>query len=77
MKQKDRNLLPFYVIVAASSGEVEAMNVVLKHYEGYILALSTREYRDKYGQRYVYVDETLRQRLERKLMIKTLGFRFV
>jgi len=77
MKQKDRNLLPFYVIVAASSGEVEAMNVVLKHYEGYILALSTREYRDKYAQRHVYVDETLRQRLERKLMIKTLGFRFV
>ena len=77
MKQRNRNLLPFCVIVAASSGEVEAMNIVLKHYEGYILTLSTREYRDKYGQRHVYVDETLRQRLERKLIIKTLEFRFV
>ena len=56
MKQKNKNLLPFSIIVAASSGEVEAMKIVLKHYEGYILSLSKREYRDKYGKRHIYVD---------------------
>ena len=47
MKQKNKNLLPFDVIVAASSGEAEAIDIVLKHYKGYILALSTREYREQ------------------------------
>lgn len=28
------NLLPFYIIKAASEGDVSAINAVLKHYEG-------------------------------------------
>ena len=32
------SLLPFSVIEAASKGNVEAINAVLKHYEGYITA---------------------------------------
>ena len=37
------NLLPFHIIKAASEGDVSAINAVLKHYEGYIIKLSTRK----------------------------------
>jgi len=36
------HLLTFPVIVAATNGDVDAINTVMKHYEGYIIALSTR-----------------------------------
>jgi hypothetical protein len=34
--KKETNLLPFHTIKAASAGDVEAINAVLGHYEGYI-----------------------------------------
>ena len=37
------DLLPFHIIEAASTGDTEAIQVVLKHYEGYITILSTRK----------------------------------
>lgn len=79
MKQKnertEENLLPFHIIKAASEGDVEAIHVVLKHYEGYIAKLSTRKMYDEFGQAHYCVDETLRKRLETKLIAKTLAFR--
>ena len=63
------DLLPFHVIEAASTGDTEAIQAVLKHYEGYITVLATRKMFDEFG-----VDETLRQCLETKLITKTLGF---
>ena len=44
------NLLPFHIIKAASEGDVSAINAVLKHYEGYIIKLSTRKLYDESGQ---------------------------
>lgn len=38
----ERELPSFYIIKAASEGDVVAINEVLKHYEGYIAALSIR-----------------------------------
>lgn len=70
----ESELLPFHIIQAASEGDVEAINVVLKHYEGYITSLSTRMLFDEYGQAYFCVDETLRRRLETKLITKILDF---
>ena len=37
------DLLPFHVIEAASTGDTEAIQAVLKHYEGYITVLATRK----------------------------------
>ena len=34
------DLLPFHVIEAASTGDTEAIQAVLKHYEGYITCLT-------------------------------------
>ena len=36
------SLLPYSTIEAAASGNVDAINAVLKHYERYIAALATR-----------------------------------
>ena len=44
---KCSKLLPYHIIAAAASGDVEAINEVLKHYEGYIAALSTRKLYDE------------------------------
>ena len=44
---KCSKLLPYHIIAAAASGDVEAINAVLKHYEGYIAALSTRKLYDE------------------------------
>ena len=64
---KCSKLLPYHIIV-------EAINEVLKHYEGYIAALSTRRLYDECGNPHYCVDETLRRRLETKLITKILAF---
>lgn len=67
-------LLPYAVIRAAAQGDPEAIAAVLRHYEGYIAKLSQRRLRDEAGNRYLCVDETLRQRLEIKLIAGILTF---
>ena len=76
MNQKTRNnrLLSYPTIVLASDGDVDAINAVLKHYEGYIAALSMRTILDESGNPHLCVDETLRRRLETKLITKLLTF---
>ena len=71
----ERKLLPFHIIKAASEGDITAINAVLKHYEGYIITLSTRKMYDEGGQVHYCVDETLRRRLETKLITKILAFK--
>lgn len=73
--EKGSKLLPYHIIVAASSGDVSAINIVLKHYEGYIAVLSTRRMYDESGNLHYCVDETLRRRLETKLITKILDFK--
>ena len=69
------HLLPFSVIQKAAGGDVEAINAVLKHYEGYIARLSLCELYDEYDNPHLCVDEELRRRLETKLITKILTFR--
>lgn len=74
IEQNNSRLLPLPVIEAAISGDVEAINTVLKHYEGYIARLSMRELYDEFGNPHLCVDEELRRRLETKLITKLLTF---
>lgn len=73
-KLKNNRLLSYPTIVMASGGDVDAINDVLKHYEGYIAALSMRTLIDESGTPHLCVDETLRRRLETKLITKILTF---
>ena len=80
MSVKNKNteekwLLPFCIIEDATTGNVMAINTVMKHYEGYIVTLSTRRFYDESGCVQYCVDETLRRRLETKLITKVLEFK--
>lgn len=72
---KEHELLPCHIIQTASEGDVEAINIVLKHYEGYIKSLSTRIMYDEFGLPHYCVDNTLRRRLETKLITRILKFK--
>jgi len=65
---------PFYVIEAAASGDVDAINKILSYYKGYIIALSTRRLYDENGNTHYFVDEEIRRTLETKLITKILQF---
>ncbi|CUX33375.1 helix-turn-helix domain-containing protein [Clostridium sp. C105KSO13] len=73
----ESGLLPFHIIKAASEGDTLSINEVLDHYKGYIANLSTRRMYDEYGNVHYCVDETLRRRLETKLITKILKFKIV
>ena len=73
-KCKKRNFLPVSVILAASQGEIEAMNQVLKKYEKYINKLSTRTLCDKFGNPHICIDEEIRRRLQTRLIEAVLDF---
>ena len=68
-------LLPYATIQAATQGDPDAIAAVLRHYEGYIAKLSTRRLFDEMGNVYLCVDETMRRRLEIKLIAGILTFK--
>ena len=61
-------LLPLSVIESARAGDAEAVERVLRYYEGYINKLCTRTLYDEYGRPHVCVDEYMKRRLEIKLI---------
>lgn len=60
-----------------SSGNVDAINAVLRHYERYIAALATRTLYDEVGVPHLCVDEEMKRRLKTKLITKILGFKLI
>lgn len=71
----ERGLLPYPVIMAATRGDPEAMQLVVNHYESYIAYLSTRKFRDECGELYYGIDMDIRDRLRSKLIRAVLDFR--
>lgn len=69
------SLLPYSIIKTTASGNVDAINAVLKHYERYILALATRTLYDENGMTHLCIDEEMQRRLETKLITKILDFK--
>ena len=71
----ESGLLPYPVIIAATKGDPEAMNIVVKHYESYIASVSMRKLRDERGNTYWGIDEDIRDRLRSRLMRAVLSFK--
>ena len=65
---KGIELLPLSVIEAARAGDAEAVERVLRYYEGYINKLCTRTLYDESGQPHVCVEEYMKRRLEINLI---------
>lgn len=74
MTKNAYKLLPCAIIRAASEGDPDAVAAVLRHYEGYIAKLSMRRLYDETGNVYLCVDETVRRRLEIRLITGILTF---
>ena len=70
----DTSQLTYSTISAATKGDVDAINVVLRHYERYIAALSTRTLYDENGVPHLCVDEEMKRRLETRLITRILDF---
>lgn len=70
----ESGLLPYPVIIAATKGDPEAMNIVVQHYESYMASLSMRKLRDERGNTYWGIDEDIRDRLRSRLMRAVLSF---
>ena len=60
--------IPVPVILAAVSGDAEAIAAVVAHYQSYIRALAIRPIKDVYGNEHLCVDDDMRLRLETKLI---------
>ena len=46
-------MIPFTVIVAATDGDTEAINQIVKHYSGFIAKRSLRPMKDEYGNQHM------------------------
>lgn len=68
-------LLAYSVIEAATSGDIDAINTVIRHYERYIAALTVRTLYDEEGNSYLYLDEEKICRMQTKLITKILDFK--
>ncbi len=65
-------LIPYACILSAKQGHFEAMSQILQHYRPYINEVSQRQFFDCYGNRYQFIDQDIRQRIESKLMYKII-----
>jgi hypothetical protein len=71
----ERGLLPYPVIIAATTGDPDAMALVMQRYDSYIASLSMRTLRDERGNTYYGIDGDMRDRLRSKLMRAVLSFK--
>ncbi|API91535.1 MULTISPECIES: helix-turn-helix domain-containing protein [Bacillaceae] len=67
-------MIPFSLIVKATDGDTETIHYIVKHYRGYLSKRSLRLMKDEYGNSHMIVDETLRGRMETRLITKILTF---
>ncbi len=76
-KTKQEKLIDYEIVKRASEGDVDAINLIFAHYEGYIRKLSLRPYTDEFGMTQFFVHYELKNRLETKLLEKILDFEAV
>lgn len=68
------SFVPYSVIKAAEKVNVEAIHLVLKHYDAYMNKLALRFVYDVNGLRNKVVDPYIHRRLETKLITAVLKF---
>ena len=70
------NRVPFPIIQEAKKYDIEAIEFVFRHFEGYIANRSLSIHRDEYGNTCSFVDDDLRYQAEIALFSAIAGFRF-
>ena len=69
-------LLPSSVIQAAKHGDPEALDAVLRYYDGYMNALCQKRSYTPNGQYEVLIDQYMKRRLEIKLITAIVTMRY-
>ena len=69
--------LPFEVILSATEGDPEAIETVMKFYDGYISKLCLRKLYDEYGNVCMVVDAELKNRVQIALLDMLMNFEIV
>lgn len=64
--------VPYKTILAAKTGNAEAMVEILRHYEDYINFYSRRTLYDENGEPVTIIDEEIKERIQAKLMYRIL-----
>lgn len=65
----------YEIIEKATKGDLESINQVLTHYEGYLLKQSLRPMRDEAFNQHMVIDEVLYGRMKNKLLHIILNFK--
>ena len=68
--------VPFAIIKAAKEFDTEAVEFVLRHFEGFIASQCLIDCTDEYGNTRAYVDDDLRYQAEIALFRAIAGFQF-
>ena len=68
--------IPFTTIKAAKENDIEAAEMIRKHFEGYIASRCLQHVEDEYGRVHTYVDEDLRYLAEMALFAAIFRFQF-
>lgn len=66
------DLVPYHVILAAKSGDSEALESIIKHYDPLITKYATRSARDEYGYTYEIVDRDTKMRIVADLVYQII-----
>ena len=66
--------LPFEVILSATEGDPEAIETVMKFYDGYISKLCLRKLYDEHGNVCMVVDADLKNRVRTALLDMLMNF---
>ena len=68
--------VPFSIIAAAKQSDVEAVDFISRHFEGYIANRCLNSYQDQSGNTLSYVDDDLRYHAEIALLSAIFTFQF-
>ncbi|MBP3891135.1 MAG: helix-turn-helix domain-containing protein [Solobacterium sp.] len=71
---KERGLLPFDVIVAANTGDPQAILTVMKHYDSWMMLQARRRFVKPNGESSYAVDQEIYDELMIKLIEVILSF---
>lgn len=66
--------VPLPVIMAAKDNDPEAVDFVMRHFEGYMLSKSVSTYTDEYGGRHSFTDDDLYYEARNALFAAIRGF---
>lgn len=68
--------IPFSVIEAAQKYDTEAVDIILRHFEGYMVSKSLNTCMDEYGNMQSVIDDDLYYQAKNALLSAIFTFRF-